>query len=120
MKKTLALLAIIALVLTGCATTPTVPTTSDDSTVNQAQVFVTGAQWVSAVADGVVLTGCTLGKIKPVTCAAYQEARALLDQQLATITALIQGKASPEDLKQAIVAAMVTYAKIEAAYQGKV
>lgn len=115
MKRILILLAIIG-IISGCATTPT----TTDPVYNQAQVFVTGAEWVSAVADGVVLTGCTLGKIKPVTCAAYQETRALFDQQLATITALIQGKASPAEVRQAIAAAMITYAKIEAAYQGKV
>lgn len=118
MTRVCAILTIAALVaLSACATTPS---TSTDPTVDEAQVFVTGAEWVSAVADGVVLTGCVLEKIKPAACAAYQEARSMLDQQLITITALIQGKASPADLQQAISAAMVTYAKIEAAYKGQV
>jgi hypothetical protein len=110
------LLVVLCLAIFGCATYPT----TIDPTTDKANSFISGSEWVLAVTDGIVLTGCAAGKLKPIYCTTYAEARSLLATRLATISALVQGKASPVDIQAAISEAMLAYIKIEAYYKGQV
>jgi hypothetical protein len=112
MKNYVILFSALVL-LCGCATM----STSTNPLAAQ-ETWVAGAAWVSAVTDGVVLSGCVLGKFKPAACASYSLVRAELDRDLIVVSNLITQKATPAEVQTAIANAVITYVKIEAIYRG--